>query len=79
MISGGVIPGGSCRTCGCTAATTCASAVWMSALAWKNTLSTDTPDNDTDSICSMSLTVVVRPRSVWPAIRWPISWADSPL
>ena len=32
MTSGGVMPGGSCRTCVCTAATTCAIAVWMLAV-----------------------------------------------
>ena len=79
MISGGVMPGGSWRTCGCTAATTCASAVWMFAPCWKKIFSTETPVSDTDSMCAMSLTVVVRPRSVVLATRWPISCADSPL
>ena len=40
MISGGVMPGGSWRTCVCIAATTCAIAVWMLAVGWKNTLMT---------------------------------------
>src|SRR4051812_3057573 len=60
MISGGVMPGGSCRTCVCMIATTCAMAVWMFAVGWKNTLITLMPDSDVDSMCSMSLTVVVR-------------------
>jgi hypothetical protein len=40
---------------------------------------TVTPTSDCDSMCSMSLTVVVSPRSVCAAIRWPISCADRPL
>ncbi len=79
ITSGGVMPGGSCRTWVCTEATTWAMAVWMFAVGWKNTLITVTPASDRDSTCSMSLTVVVRPRSVWPAMRWPISCADRPL
>ena len=79
MTSGGVMPGGSCRTCACIEATTWASAVSMLAVGWKNTLRIDTPASDCDSMCSMSLTVVVRLRSVWPAMRWPISWAGRPL
>ena len=79
MTSGGVMPGGSCRTWVCIDATVCAMAVWMFAVGWKNTLMTLTPASDVDSMCSMSLTVVVRPRSLWPAMRWPISRADRPL
>ena len=54
-------------------------AVWMLAVGWKKTLMTVTPDSEVDSICSMSLTVVVRLRSFCAAMRWPISWADRPL
>jgi hypothetical protein len=61
---GGVMPGGNWRTCGCMAATTWAMAVWMLALGWKNTLMTVMPGSEVDSICSMSFTVVVRPRSL---------------
>ncbi len=63
MISGGVMPGGSWRTCVCSTATTCAIAVWMLASGWKKTLMTVMPASEVDSMCSMSLTVVVRPRS----------------
>jgi hypothetical protein len=77
--SGGVMPGGSWRTCDCMIDTTCASAVWMFAVGWKNTLMTVMPASERDSMCSMSLTVVVRPRSLWPAMRCPISCALSPL
>ena len=64
ITSGGVMPGGSWRTCVCSDATTCAIAVWMFAVGWKNTLMIVMPASDCDSMCSMSLTVVVRPRSV---------------
>ena len=47
----------------------------MFAVGWKKTLMTVMPASERDSMCSMSLTVVVRPRSLWPAIRWPISCA----
>src|ERR1700712_3220099 len=49
-------------------ATVCAIAVWILADGWKNTLMTVTPDSDCDSMCSMSLTVVVNPRSVCDAL-----------
>jgi hypothetical protein len=78
MISGGVVPGGSWRTCVCEIATTCASAVWMFAFGWKKILMTDTPESDVDSMCSMSLTVVVRLRSVCPVRRLPISCGERP-
>jgi len=78
MMSGGVIPGGSWRSCVCSIATTWASAVWMFAVDWKKTLMMVMPLSDVDSMCSMSLTVVVRLRSFWAAIRWPISCAGRP-
>ena len=73
------MPGGSCRTCVCSAATTCAMAVWMFALGWKKTLMIVMPASDVDSMCSISLTVVVSPRSFWAAMRCPISCAARPL
>ena len=79
ITSGGVMPGGSWRTCVCSAATTCAIAVWMLAFGWKKILMIVMPASDCDSMCSMSLTVVVRPRSFCAAMRWPISCAGSPL
>ena len=79
MMSGGVMPGGSCRTCACSIATTCAIAVWMLAVGWKNTLMTLMLASEVDSMCSMSLTVVVRLRSFCAEIRWPISCAGSPV
>src|SRR6185436_15298770 len=46
MTSGGVMPGGNCRTCVCTDATVCAIAVWMLAVGWKKILITVTPTSD---------------------------------
>ena len=79
MISGGVMPGGSWRSCVCSIATTWAIAVWMFAVGWKKTLMTVMPASEVDSMCSMSLTVVVRLRSFCAAMRWPISCAGRPL
>ncbi len=78
MTSGGVMPGGSWRSWACSIATTCAIAVWMFAVGWKKTLMIVMPASDVDSMCSMSLTVVVRLRSFCAAMRWPISWAGRP-
>ena len=44
-------------------AVTWASAVWMLACGRKKILMTPTPFTDCDSMCSMSLTVMVMPRS----------------
>ena len=78
MTSGGDIPGGSWRSWVWPIATTWASAVWMLAFGWKKTLMTEMPLSEVDSMCSMSLTVVVRLRSFCAAIRCPISVAGSP-
>ena len=58
--------------------TTWAIAVWMLAVGWKNTLITEIPASEVDSMCSMSLTVVVRLRSFCAAMRCPISVAGRP-
>ena len=79
MISGGVMPGGIWRSTVCSIAVTCAIAVWILALGWKKTLMTEMPTRLCDSMCSMSLTVVVSVRSLTAATRAPISWADRPL
>src|SRR5437870_3599360 len=65
MMSGGVIPGGSWRSWVWAIATTWAIAVWMLAVGWKKTLMTLMPASEVDSMCSMSLIVVVRLRSFW--------------
>ena len=78
ITSGGVIPGGSWRSWVCPIATTWASAVWMLAFGWKKTLMIAMPLSEVDSMCSMSLTVVVRLRSFCAAIRWPISSPAAP-
>src|SRR5665213_4520616 len=75
MISGGVMPGGICRNWVCSIATTWAIAVWILAVGWKKTLMTAMPGSEVDSMCSMSLTVVVRLRSFCAEIRWPTSCA----
>ena len=51
----------------------------MLAVGWKNTLMIAMPASEVDSMCSMSLTVVVRLRSFYAEMRWPISCAGSPL
>ena len=79
MTSGGVMPGGSWRSCVCSIAAIWAIAVWMLAVGWKNTLITAMPASDVDSMCSMSLTVVVRLRSFCAEIRLPISAAGRPV
>ena len=79
ITSGGVMPGGSWRNWACSIATTCAIAVWMLAVGWKKILMIAMPLSDCDSMCSMSLTVVVRLRSFWAEIRKPISWGDKPV
>jgi len=78
ITSGGVMPGGIWRTIACTEEVTWASAVWMLASGWKNTLITAMPASDCDSMCSMSLTVVVSERSLTLVMRVPTSWADKP-
>ena len=60
MISGGVVPGGNCLSSVCEMAVTCATAVSIFAPGWKKTLMTAMPCSDWVSMCSMSLTVVVR-------------------
>ncbi len=47
----------------CEIAVTCAVAASMCAPGWKKILTTATPVSDWLSMCSMSLTVVVRARS----------------
>ena len=48
------------------------------ALGWKNTLTTATPGRLCDSMCSMSLTVVVMARSLVVTIRFSMSSGDNP-
>ena len=57
---------------------------WATALpiltwGWKKTLMTPMPFNDCDSMCSISLTAVVMPRSTLKTMRVDISCADSPV
>ncbi|MNP52899.1 hypothetical protein D3C76_1473230 [compost metagenome] len=62
-ISGGVMPAGICLSTVCDTAVTWALAVRISTLGWKKILTMPMPGNDCDSMCSMSLTVVLKARS----------------
>ncbi len=63
MMNGGNVPGGSERSCTWLIDTIWATASAMFTLGWKKTLISPTPTSDCDSMWSMSLTVVVMPRS----------------
>src|SRR3954453_3725476 len=78
MMNGGLIPGGSCRS-----EPFAVDPIWAIAAStltpgWKNVLTTATPRSEFDSMCSMSLTLVVIERSNGATIRAAISSADSP-
>ena len=73
MMSGGVMPGGRVRTAAWQIAVICAMAMSIFTFGWKNTLITPIPLSDWDSMCSMSLTVVVIPRSLMVTMRDAIS------
>ncbi len=64
MMNGGVEPGGRLRNCTWQIAVTWATALPMFTCGWKKILMTPMPLSDCDSMCSMSLTVVVMPRSL---------------
>jgi hypothetical protein len=78
MMNGAVVPGGSCRSTDCEIAAICATALSVLAPGWKKTFTTAVPRSVIDSMCSMSLTVVVRPRSKLVTIRNDSSSADMP-
>ena len=63
MTSGGVVPGGIVRSTVWAMAVTCDTAASMCAFGWKKTFTTEMPASVCDSMCSMSLTVVVTARS----------------
>ena len=58
-MNGGGVPGGSCRSCVCDDRGHLRDRGSMFAPGWKKTLTTAMPRSDCDSMCSMSLTVVV--------------------
>src|ERR1022692_3331847 len=62
-MEGGVMPVGSECSTACEAAANCATAASTLALGWKKILMMDKPGSDCDSMCSMSLTDVVKERS----------------
>ena len=69
MMNGGKVPGGSERICTWLMAEISATAWAMFTLGWKKTLMIPTPTKDCDSMWSMSLTVVVMPRSALVTMR----------
>ena len=77
-MNGEVVPGGMLRSADCEIDVICATADSVFAPGWKNTLTIDVPRSDCDSMCSMSLTVVVMPRSKPLTMRCAISSADIP-
>src|SRR3569832_2550395 len=79
MISGGVVPGGSCRSCVWAMAVTCATALAMFTFGWMKILMTLMFVSDWDSMCSMLLTVVVSERSLWTMIRFAICSGEKPV
>ena len=82
-MNGGVVPGGSTRSTVWLMAVVSATAASMEAFGWKKTRMTPAPMpapfKEFDSMCSMSLTVVVIARSEMVTIRPSISCAESPL
>ena len=77
-MNGGNVPGGAWRIDDCEIEVICAIAASIFVPGWKNTLTIDWPRSVCDSMCSMSLTVVVRPRSKPETIRFASSSADIP-
>ena len=79
MMKGGVVPGGSERNCTWQMAFTWATALPMLTCGLKNILMSPMPLSDCDSMWSMSLTAMVRPRSLLKTMRLDISCADRPV
>src|SRR5580692_8546060 len=79
MMNGGVVPGGKLRNCTWLIAEISATALATFTCGWKKILMTAMPFSDCDSICSMSLTVVVMPRSALNTMRLAICSADRPV
>ena len=79
MMNGGVVPGGKQRNCTWLMAVTWATALPMFTCGWKKILMIPMPLSDCDSMCSMSLTVVVMPRSLLETMRLAISCAERPV
>ena len=75
----GTVPGGICRVVLCATAVNSAIAISTRAPGWKKTFVMLRPFVVWDSMCSMSLTVVVSERSYWVPMRSSMSSAVSPL
>jgi hypothetical protein len=78
MMSGGVVPAGSCRSCVWDTAVTWAMAIERLTCGWKKSFTTATPCKEFDSMWSMLSTVVVSARSVMVTIRSAICSGDRP-
>ncbi len=76
---GGKVPGGRGRRMVCDKAVICAIASSTFTVGWKNMRITETPLYEVDSMCSMSLTVVVMARSSMVTMRSAISCGDIPV
>ena len=74
-----MVPGGMMRVIVWLMAVIWATAASTLAPGWKKTLMTPTPARDWDSMCSMSLTVVVIARSLRVTMRFSISSGVRPL
>ena len=79
MMKGGIEPGGRERNCTWQMAVTWATATPMLTVGWKKILMIAMPLSDCDSMCSMSLTVVVMPRSLLETMRVAIWSAERPV
>src|SRR5208283_23643 len=77
--NGGRVPLGIRRSIAWLIAVTWAVALAMFTPGWKYTLMRPTPLNDCDSMCSMSLTVVVIERSETKIMRVDISCGERPI
>src|ERR1700761_8045371 len=78
MTRGGVVPCGYCRSDVCAIAVTCATACEIFTDGRKKILVTETPFTVCDSVCSMSLTVVVKLLSNGRTMRSLNSCGDNP-
>jgi hypothetical protein len=79
MMAGGVMPVGSECSTDCEEAASWATAASTLALGWKKTRITPMPGSDSDSMCSMSLTWVVKARSERTVMTSAISSGETPV
>src|SRR5260370_19860573 len=77
-MEGGVMPGGMECSEDAELALSCATAASTLAVGWKNSLMMLRPGSDCDSMCSISLTVVVKARSLRMVTTSDISSGEMP-